>query len=43
MPAYDADGGMKDWNLGLLLNQSLSGDLLHGFSVFGTGQYCRRL
>ena len=41
LPVYDADGGMKDWNVGILLNQSLSGDLLHGFSVFGTGQYAR--
>jgi outer membrane scaffolding protein for murein synthesis (MipA/OmpV family) len=23
------------------LNQSLSGDLLHGFSIFGAGQYSR--
>jgi outer membrane scaffolding protein for murein synthesis (MipA/OmpV family) len=41
LPVFDADGGMKDWNASLLLNQSLSGDLLHGFSIFGTGQYSR--
>ena len=26
---------------GLLLNQSITGDLLHGLSVFGTGRYSR--
>jgi MipA family protein len=41
LPVFDADGGMKDWNVSLLVNQSLSGDLLHGFSIFGTGQYSR--
>jgi MipA family protein len=39
LPVFDADGGMKNWKVGLLLNQSLSGDLLHGLSIFGTGQY----
>jgi MipA family protein len=41
LPAFNADGGMKNWKAGLLLNQSLSGDLLHGFSIFGVGQYSR--
>jgi outer membrane protein len=41
LPAYDADGGFKNWRLGLLVNQSISGDLTHGFSVFGTGSYSR--
>jgi outer membrane scaffolding protein for murein synthesis (MipA/OmpV family) len=41
LPAFDADGGMKDWKVGLLLNQSLSGDLLHGLSIFGTARYSR--
>jgi outer membrane scaffolding protein for murein synthesis (MipA/OmpV family) len=36
---FDADGGLKNWKAGLLVNQSLSGDLLHGFSLFGVGQY----
>ena len=36
---FDADGGMKNWKAGLLVNQSLTGDLLHGFSLFGVGQY----
>ena len=33
---FDADGGMKSWKIGLLANYSLSGDLLHGWSLFGT-------
>ena len=41
LPPFNADGGMKNWKAGLLLNQSLSGDLLHGISVFGAGQYSR--
>ena len=41
LPVFDAGGGMKNWKIGLLLNQSLSGDLLHGFSIFGLGQYSR--
>ena len=32
---------MKNWKAGLLLNQSITGNLLHGFSVFGLGQYSR--
>lgn len=39
LPVFDADGGIKNWKAGLLVNQSLSGDLLHGLSIFGTGQY----
>ena len=38
---YNASGGMKDWKLGLLANQSISGDLTHGLSLFGTGSYSR--
>ena len=41
LPPFNADGGLKNWKTGLLMNQSLSGDLLHGFSIFGTGQYSR--
>lgn len=41
LPVYDADGGMKSWQAGLLLNQSLSGNLLHGWSLSGTGSYKR--
>ena len=39
LPPFNADGGMKNWKAGLLLNQSITGNLLHGFSVFGLGQY----
>jgi outer membrane scaffolding protein for murein synthesis (MipA/OmpV family) len=41
LPVFDADGGMKNWKTSLLLNQSLTGDLLHGLSVFGTANYSR--
>jgi outer membrane protein len=41
LPTFDADGGMKHWKAGVLLNQSITGDLLSGFSVFGAGQYSR--
>ena len=43
LPVFDADGGIKNWKAGLLLNQSLTGDLTHGFSLFGTGQYSHLL
>jgi len=39
LPPFNADGGLKDWKAGLLINQSITGDLLHGLSIFGTGQY----
>ena len=39
LPPFNADGGMKNWKASLLVNQSLSGSLLHGLSVFGLGQY----
>jgi outer membrane scaffolding protein for murein synthesis (MipA/OmpV family) len=38
---YNPDGGLKNWKASLLLNQSVTGDLLGGFSVFGLGQYSR--
>jgi len=41
LPVFDADGGMKNWKASVLLNQSITGDLLHGFSIFGTAQYSR--
>ena len=43
LPVFDAGGGLKNWKVGLLLNQSLTGDLLGGLSIFGTGQYSRLL
>lgn len=41
LPTYDAGGGFKGWKVGLLANQSLSGDLTKGFSLFGTASYSR--
>lgn len=41
LPVFKAGGGLKNWKLGLLLNQSLSGNLMHGLSIFGAGQYSR--
>ena len=41
LPAYDADGGLKHWRLGLIANQSLTGDLTGGLSLFGAGGYTK--
>lgn len=41
LPAFNAGGGMKNWKASLLLNQSITGNLLHGLSIFGTAQYSR--
>jgi len=41
LPVFNAGGGMKDWKAALLLNQAITGDLLHGISVFGYGQYSK--
>ena len=38
---YNAHGGMKNWKLGALINQSITGDLTHGLSIFGAGSYSR--
>jgi outer membrane scaffolding protein for murein synthesis (MipA/OmpV family) len=38
---FDADGGFKGWKAGLLANQSLTGDLTHGLSLFGTAGFSR--
>src|SRR4030095_7398367 len=35
LPVFNADGGFKHWRLGLFGNQSLSGDLTHGWADFG--------
>jgi outer membrane scaffolding protein for murein synthesis (MipA/OmpV family) len=32
---------MKNWKAGLLVNQSITGNLLGGLSIFGLGQYSR--
>lgn len=39
--AFDPDGGMKDWSLGLILGQSLGRDLRKGWSLFGLANYSR--
>ena len=39
LPVFNARGGLKNWKAGLLIDQSITGDLLHGISVFGAGQY----
>jgi outer membrane protein len=39
LPVFEAEGGFKHWRLGLFANQSISGDLTHGWSIFGTGLY----
>lgn len=41
LPVFDAGGGMKNWKAGLLLNQSITGDLTGGLSIFGTANYSR--
>lgn len=41
LPAFNAGGGMKNWKASLLVNQSITGNLLHGLSIFGTAQYSR--
>lgn len=41
LPAFNAGGGMKNWKASLLINQSVTGNLLHGLSIFGLGQYSR--
>ena len=39
LPVYNADGGFKNWRLGLLVNQSINGNLTHGLALFATGSY----
>lgn len=41
LPAYNASGGYKSWKLSALVNKSLTGDLTHGLSLFGTTSYSR--
>nr|WP_294851186.1 MipA/OmpV family protein [uncultured Sphingomonas sp.] len=41
LPVYDADGGLKNWKVAVLANQSLTGDLLGGLSLFGAASYSR--
>ena len=39
LPTFDADGGLKSWQAGLFVGQSLSGDLRKGWGLFGTAGY----
>ena len=41
LPVYNADGGFKNWRIGLLANQALTGDLTGGLSLFGTASYSK--
>ncbi len=41
LPAFNASGGLKSWKAGLLVNQSITGDLTGGLSIFGTANYSR--
>ncbi len=41
MAPYNAHGGMKNWKTSLIVNQSITGDLTHGLSIFGAGSYSR--
>lgn len=43
LPLYDPRGGLKNLKTSLLVNQSITGDLLHGISIFGLAQYSRLL
>jgi outer membrane scaffolding protein for murein synthesis (MipA/OmpV family) len=39
LPAFNPDGGMNKWRIGALINQSITGDLTQGFSIWGTVEY----
>ncbi len=41
MAASNPDGGMKNWRLGALVNQSITGDLTGGLSIFAGANYSR--
>jgi outer membrane scaffolding protein for murein synthesis (MipA/OmpV family) len=41
LPLYLPRGGLKNLKTSLVVNQSITGDLLGGFSIFGLGQYSR--
>jgi outer membrane protein len=43
LPVFLAHGGIKDWKAGLLVDQSLAQNLLHGLSIFGIAQYSHLL
>jgi outer membrane scaffolding protein for murein synthesis (MipA/OmpV family) len=39
LPVFTPDGGLNKWRIGALINQSITGDLTHGFSLWGTVEY----
>ena len=39
LPVFNPDGGMNKWRIGALINQSITGDLTQGFSLWGTVEY----
>ena len=39
LAVYEAEGGFKEWKLGLTALSSFSGDLTHGWAVFASGSY----
>ena len=39
LPVFNPDGGMNKWRIGALINQSITGDLTHGWSIWGTVEY----
>lgn len=41
LPLYVPNGGLKNWKTSVLVNQSITGDLLRGISIFALGQYSR--
>jgi len=41
LPVFNADGGLQKWKAGILVNQSITGDLTGGLSIFGTANYSR--
>ncbi len=43
LPVYDGarKAGWKDWNAGLLVAHSLTGNLTHGLGIFATADYAR--
>ena len=43
LPAFDADGGWKNYTLGVIGTYALTGDLLHGVKVVAGGTYKRML
>jgi outer membrane scaffolding protein for murein synthesis (MipA/OmpV family) len=43
LPAYDADGGWKNYTIGALGTYALTGDLLHGLKLVAGGTYKRLL